>query len=303
MEDYPISLTVSPGRSGTRFLYSTFLENFSDKGYVSHELLHPNVAKPAVFHRGYDKSTQIEMLRDPRILDLTRFWLQQAKQGPVVDFGFTMSSLIPAFYEKFGEQLRILVLHRHPISVAASFAIRGHYTQDKSPAWAISPMHARVLYPQFKKHWDSLSRFEKCLFRWLEVTMYGLELSNIFPDVPYLIMPSDRIFKSDEALREVADFLGFPTTQQIKRSQDKNISEIQYLERWPVESEWRGYKKFPELIELAERLGYNMEENYVAEIIRRYQLPSGALPYLRHKLGYWPLRFHIGYLRRRLGFR
>ena len=84
--------------------------------------------------------------------------------------------MVPALYEMLGDHLRVLVLHRHPVSVAASHAIKGHYTKNRSQAWAISPMHNRVKFPEFQDRWSTMSPFEKCLYRWLEITESGFEI-------------------------------------------------------------------------------------------------------------------------------
>ena len=300
---YPITLTISPGHSGTKFLYSTFMKNCSEKGTLSHELLKSHITKPAIFFRCYQKSRQIEMMNHPEIRALLTMWRASAKFGPVVDFGWTMSSLVPAFYNEFGDQLRVLVIHRHPILFAASACVGGAYSEYKSESHTLSPMYSGARYKEFKDRWKTMTPFEKCLYRWLEVTAYGFEVKEIYPNLNHLIVKSDDIFSSDKTLEEIAQFLGLKLVQKIERSNDANPASIFSIEQRPIKDEWRNYKSHPKIIQLGEKLGYDLEKRCVEKIIRKYQLPSGILPFLRHKSGYWRLKSSIGNMLRAWGLR
>jgi hypothetical protein len=303
MAAYPITLTVSPGRSGTVFLHSTFQKNFPDGGSVTHELIHAMVAQPAAFHRGYDVQTRRQILSMPIIQDLLARWRQQAETGPVVDFGWTMSSLVPAFYEALGEQFRVFVLHRHPISAAGSFATMGFNKALRHERYALTPTHPRVRYAHYQDRWGRMSPFEKCLFRWLEVTAYGLELESHVPRNQYLVVGFEELVKSEATLAKIGQFLGYPSDRQLTRGAETNSVERRSREMNPVGREWRNYRHFPELLDLARGLGYNMEEAHVASLIRKYQLPPGILPYLRSVSGYWRLKSRAGNALETLGLR
>lgn len=148
MPSYPVTLTVLPGRTGTAFLTRTFTKTFPTCQTIMHELLHGKITKPAVFHRAYDHQTKAEILSQPIIKNLLQLWQSQAEKGPVVDFGFTMSAIVPVFHDVLGDQLRVLVLHRHSIAVAASCATLGWYTQysdERETQPRISPNQVKQL--------------------------------------------------------------------------------------------------------------------------------------------------------------
>lgn len=244
-------------------------------------------------------------MRNPCIDGLLKRWVETSKSGPVVDFGWTMRALAPYFADKLHEQLRVIHLHRHPVSVAASFKLIGSYDNFNSPDWAITPFHPRAKFPGFQSRWESMSAFEKCLYLWLEVNAFGREFRNRHPHIKFLEVRSDQLFKDDEVLTNVAEFTGFwaRTDKKIERSAKENTYNKFSLERRPVGHEWMNYSRHPEIIDFAEELGYSMDYDTVARMIPKYQLPKGIMPYLRNKSGYWAVRQEVGTALRSLGLR
>jgi hypothetical protein len=295
----PIVLTVSTGRCGTTFLEKTFKLNFdSPNNWISHEHLKQNITNVGVYHRCFSGSCVDEMANDA-IRDLVNHWLRISQTGPVVDFGWTMRSLIPYLQRKAGPQLKILYIHRHPIEVAASYKLIGSYSIYNSPQWAITPWHPRAQYPQFQDRWKGMTPFEKCLYLWLEVNAAALELQEQYSNLGFLSIKSDLLFKNNDTLESIAKFTGFYQEGiDIKRSGEKNRRQLFLLERRPVEAEWINYKKHPEVISLGDKLGYNMEEDYVVKLISKYQLPKGLMPFLRNRSGFWAHKENAGRLLR-----
>lgn len=301
---HPITLTISTGRCGTTLLEKSFKETYQGgSNWISHEYLRQNITNVGVYHRCYSESCQKEML-NKEIVELLEEWKAVSLRGPVVDFGWTMRSLIPYFLDKLGSQFRVIHIHRHPVAVAASLKIKGSYSINNSPQWAIAPDHPRALYPQFKSRWASMTPYEKCLYLWLEVSAYAAEVREKYPELPFLEVRSEDLFRSNESMIEIAKFTGFwKPDVAIKRSRENNSRHIFSLERRPIKGEWISYQKHPELVEFGKNLGYCMDEDYVAALIRKYQLPKGVLPYIRNKTGYWAHREKIGRIMRRIGLR
>jgi hypothetical protein len=258
-------------------------------------------ARPAVYHRAFDQPTKKEILSQPLIQKTLRLWRAQAESGPVVDFGWTTAPLAPAFHDVLGDQLRVLVIHCHPIDVAASLANMGTYKEYCHENYTLTPRLPWARYPQFADRWDEMSCFEKCLFRWLETTFYGLELPRRIPGLKTLTLGFDEVVGSEQTFFQIANFIGLPRLSQPAHSVEANKLARRSLERYPLRDEWRKYREYPELLYLARQLGYNMDEAFVEELIKEHQLPLGTLPFLRHVTGYWNLRSKVGTLVRTLG--
>ena len=149
-----------------------------------------------------------------------------------------------------------------------------------------------------------MTPFEKCLFLWLEVNEFALEIRDKYPDLEFLEVPSAKLFRSNITLAEIAKFSGFcKGNNSIIRAKENNPTYLFTLERRPIRDEWTNYEKHPEVIDLATRLGYDMSYAYIEGLIENYKLPKGILPYLRNKSGYWAHRESIGKLLRRFGLR
>lgn len=300
----PIVLTISTGRCGTTFLEKTFKLNFdSPCNWISHEYLKQEITNVGVYHRCFSGDC-VQAMVNQKIQDLVTNWIEISKTGPVVDFGWTMRSLIPYLHDRIGSQLKILYLHRHPIEVAASFKLIGSYSIYNSPQWAITPWHTRAKFPEFQSRWNAMTPFEKCLYLWLEVNAAALETPNQYPNVEFLQIKSSDLFKRDSTLEEIATFTGFHQDSScLKRSNETNRRELFSLERRPIKDEWQNYRRHPEVVALGEKLGYNMEESHVSELIKKYQLPRGVVPFLRNISGFWAHKENAGKLLRSLGLR
>jgi hypothetical protein len=179
----------------------------------------------------------------------------------------------------------------------------GSYWDYDHEYYAISPMHARVRFPQYAERWSRMSCFEKCLFRWLETTAYGEEVMSRLPYCPALVVKFEEMIKSDDILENIARFLGFESSGPLRRAHEDNALKRHNLERYPVGNEWERYRSYPEVLEYARKLGYNMDPDEVARLVSKYHLPPGVLPYLRHRTGFWRLRSRAGVAMRKLGLR
>jgi hypothetical protein len=261
------------------------------------------VVKPAWYHRPFDQETKQKILAEPTIRDLIGQWRARSEIGPVVDFGWTMCPLVPVLHDAFGEQLKVLVIRRHPISAAASIATMGSYWDYEHEYYALSPRHARVRFPHYAERWSRMSCFEKCLFRWLETTAYGEEMTDWLPPGQWLVVNFEELIKSDAILESIARFAGFSVSKPLVRAQEANALQTHNLERYPVGKEWRRYIDYPEVLEYARKFNYNMEADYVESLVKKYLLPPGLLPFIRNVTGYWSLRSRAGVALRKLGLR
>jgi len=285
-----ICVTITTGRSGSTYLSNVFESAFGAGHGVLHESLHPGKAKPAFHHRRFDGGA----IEDPEVAVHLDTLKALAEFGPVVDFGWILGSLAPACRSAFGQRLRVLAITNHPVAVAASFAVRGHYFRNKNPAWAISPLHERVVFPQYGDRWSAMTPFEKGLYRWLEITLFGLDFKERFPEVPCLTFRSDEIFNNAINLRRIAEFVGFSGAEP-RHEAGRNEATDNHVERWPIGREWKRVFDMPDVVSLAESMGFDMSEAEIRRIVSKYQL-HGLMPRARHAFGYWAAREHFGAL-------
>ena len=286
-----VCVTITTGRSGSTFLQNVFRRNYPESRGILHESLHPGKAKPARFHRDYSAAA----LADPAVRAHLDGWDGLLQSGPVVDFGWVLGLLAPALRQRYGERLKVLTLTAHPVSVAASFANRGHYAVNRNREWAIDPFRETARFPQYCARWERMSAFERGLYRWLEITSFGVEYTQVLPAADSLSFRSSELFKDPQRIRRIAGLIGF-ADQELSLEVDRNESLDFHVERRPLREEWRRVYDMPEVMELAISMGFDMEEASLRQLVRRYQL-QGLIPRLRHATRYWALREALGRLR------
>lgn len=309
----PITLTVTTGRSGSSALARSFQESLGLTSFgaaegdhvrsdapVTHELLTVRQATPAQFHRAFGGARLEAMAAHAPAAEATARFIRLAERGPVVDFGWTMSPLVPLVQRAAPDRLRVIVLYRHPVAAAASMAVLGLYSRYPRPdEYALSPRHEGARFAGYARGWERMSEFEKCLYRWLEITAYGCEIAERLPQTPLLFVNSDLMFKDAAALGEIADFCGF-APERIRPSAFRNEKRRQNIETNPVGDEWRRYARFDEMRALAGGLGFGFDDAALAERVAPYGLPQDLGARIRHATGYWRWRRTLGDATRRL---
>lgn len=293
----PITLTVSPGRCGTVFLQKLFTKTFGDSGEFLHERLSAHEGRSALFFRAYDPQLQSEMLQFDAIYEEFRRLLEAARTRPICEFGHYFISAVPAMQAIAPQALRVLAVHRHPLQSAASHAIKGHYVTNKSRMWAITPTHERVFHPEYVGRWEQMTAYEKELYRWLQITKYALELPKKIPGLKWKVVASRDLFKSTAVQADIAEFCGFPRPTFSSDTVSKNESTDFNRETMPIGDEWQRTGSYPEIVQLAESLGYDMTPENLKTLIAPYQAPSGLGAALRRWSGYWYVRKWLGMLR------
>jgi hypothetical protein len=305
-KQFPIVLAITTGRCGTTFLQRTLSQKFAGPhDFVTHEYLRQNITKVGPYHRVFNERS-LELAQSYQIGDFLRICAENANKGVVADTGWTMRSLIPLLAHQFPDRLRVLHIHRHPIQVAASFAVMGSYSVNQSKNWALDPFDKSAAYPEFQGRWKKMTPFEKCLYMWLEINSAAFEFVRLNPYIPVMQVPSIRLFSDKVFLSEIAEFCGFQTNKNRtsqKSSVKKNKLMQMSLETRPIDSEWSAYLHHPEVIKLGESLGYDMTKDNVARMIEKYQLPKGFWPWIRHRSNYWVYRKRVGDLLRNIGLR
>lgn len=118
--------------------------------------------------------------------------------------------------------------------------------------------------------------------------------------------PSEQIFKNESFLNTIAEFSGFETDPDrigLKAAVHTKKTFNPEIEIKPVGEEWHKYKLYSHVIQLAEKMGYDMSKETVSRLISKFQLSLGIMPWVRHKTGYWNHRKRVGDLLRKAGLR
>jgi hypothetical protein len=203
---------LSTGRCGTQWLASGFETNHPELE-VEHEPIGA-LYKPRQYFRRYDDPEA--MLRETELR--SHFHRLEAATRPYVETGWPMYAALPLFARRFPDRLRVVHVTRHPVPCAISHLSHQSYAGSwrRSPITrygTLGPKDRNVFHPEYADRWDALSPYEKCLFFWTELNLYGLEFPKRFPDVPFLRLKSEDLLAGDRpALEQMLQFLDLPWT-------------------------------------------------------------------------------------------
>jgi hypothetical protein len=287
------TLVVNAGRSGSSFLCWLLNANYKSH-HVSHEEIPVNITKPKIFNRIYDSERLQEALNDPNLAPYLHQWKNKLLETSVIETGWTACHLAPVLYHIFGNQFRIIILHRNPINYAFSRAAMGSYHPRTfyGTAHDVTPFDQWSIAPEYKKRWVEMNHFEKCMFWWYIVYRESIEFINKYPEVPCLRSSSEDLF-SGKSTNAILDFLGLDVQKLSHPDVPKNENPIFSRETFPICGEWISWRNHPEILRFAESYGYQFDPIEIEKISLKYRLPPGIGPWIRNRTGYWRIRRHL----------
>jgi hypothetical protein len=203
---------LSTGRCGTQWLASGFAQNHPELA-VEHEPIDV-LYKPRRYFRRYDDpgASLAERAVREHVAAIA------ATSRPYVETGWPLFAALPLFAARFPDRLRVVHVTRHPVRCAMSLLSHRSYAGSplRSPIsrWGtLGPKDRNVFHPEYAARWRKLSPYEKCLYFWTEVSLYGLEFPQRFPDIPFLRVRSEDLLGGERpALEGLLRFLDLPWT-------------------------------------------------------------------------------------------
>ena len=284
-----ITFIVNAGRSGSSFLSYLLEANYSEQCYIAHEDIPVQVSKPRLYNRAYSSEQLNAIYDDAELVAYIKKWKQELKFRPVIETGWTSYHLLPFMHDYFKDDMQIVIMHRDPISFAFSRANMGNYHKNTfyDEAHEVSPFDPRSIHSSKKAEWGGMNHFEKCMFWWWTVYAEAEEFLGVFPQVPHMHLKSKDLFSFDKG-PEIFQFLNLDYSKLNKKKVDKNPLAQFMRESFPVNEEWRAYKKQKDILDFAEKqYGYQFDQNKIEELSKKYKLPKGLLSKLRNNLRYW----------------
>ena len=307
---FPIVINLGVGRSGTTYIYNVLREGYGSDAHVMHEDLTSRRARMRSAFRCFDPARIDEVHADPTVAAWVEKLRALAQSRPVIVTGSTTSHLAPLLLREFGERLRTIHVHRHPLNVCAASYV-GNWSVDwmGTPEWQVQP-NAPVLSPRdpfvrfshLGERWPGMDAFERMSYNWLERTSAGIEFANLHPQVPHTLLSAEsQVFNSHEYLEVIAGYAGLPVLEPGVKQANRNVSWLRSLEERPLGTAWRGLRQIPDALELAATLGHDCSDEELERRAARYQLPPGLGSRVRHWSRFWQLRRECAALARRAG--
>jgi len=269
---------ITTARSATQWLAASFNEAYGDLLKAEHEPLDFAYA-PC---RTLRNPAALDALADePGIrahLDHIHATLDGGRS--YVEVGFPAFAMAPLLRREFGDALRLVQMTRDPVRVAASLVTHHWYAGDRRPdvrgTVALTPADPGVLMKNYAGRWASMSPFEKGLFYWAEVHAYGLEVEAETPPGRFARFRAEDLLDADPAeRRRLGAFLGLPERGAWLAAPARHVDSHRHTTTETIDP--RAIAWHPEVVALAERLGYSTQSADAAELANRYRRPAAEL--------------------------
>jgi Fe-S-cluster formation regulator IscX/YfhJ len=277
-----LGVSLNTGRCSTVSLSEYFGWSFNDEAFVWHEPFHESELPPRIHFRQYEnlqwswESPESCIPELDRIKPFIKLWRQILRGSKnIIVFGYTIYPLIPLIISAFPGAVRILHLVRHPVAVAASMTNNGLYDpiiEKDNPAMRaeLDPRLTSTFHPEYAKSWETLTPFEKNLYRWAEINLYAKELHEFFPEVPFMTVRIEDM--NQEIVDKMASFFGLHKRAGESMPRFNRQKTNRKILR-PIKNASECLPLHPHIIEVAESLGYDCSPEAVRTITRSYQVP------------------------------
>lgn len=265
----PVVMFLSTGRCGTQWLAATF-RKLHQEVRSEHEPIGPLYAPRRHFRRYREPG---RVLDEPAVAEHLAGVVAETR--PYIETGWPLFPALPYVATAIPERLRVVHLTRHPVPTALSHLAHSSYAgsprDDTFTRLAtLGPGDARVFQPGYAKRWDALTPYEKCLFWWTEVNLFGLEFAHRFPEIPLLRIRSEDLLSptSEEALPRMLAFAGLAWSQLWTQELGTTVDRWRHHTEQDVEPAL--VRHHPQAVETAARLGYDSLEFDRAALRARY---------------------------------
>ena len=265
----------STGRCATQTLTRYFVANLGDQAVVEHEPIGPRWA-PRIALRHPDLAALRRELPDvDRHLDRVAATLAEGRS--YIETGWPAFAWIPYLESFLGKNFRWAHLVRNPFYAAASMATLDYYGRKRAPTGYAAladlvPTDHGVSGHDLAADWPSLGQFEKCLFHWLEINRYALELARDGFQPSLLVHYEELFGSSPSALRKLYGCAGFgpPRIQKVEGVDLYQRSTV-------IRPRLHSARLRRDVESVAVELGYNRQEvdfeALSAQVYRRYSRP------------------------------
>ena len=259
---------LSAGRCGTQWLTATLRELYPGQVEVEHEPLGP-LYRPRRFFRSYAAPAAILEVPEVR-----RHIARIGRLDHYIETGWPLFAALPLLAERFGESLRVVHLTRHPVPSSLSHLAHGSYAgSPRDDAYTqmatLAPSDRNVFQPHYAQRWGELSPYEKCLFWWTEVALFGLEFAERFPKIPLLRVKSEQMLAGDRTtLGRLVSHMGLPADERWLERTARRVDRWRH--RTDRELDPLQVHDHPATLAAAERLGYSISELDLTALRERY---------------------------------
>jgi len=246
------TFVLSTGRCGTQWLAQNLSDHYGDLLAVTHE----------PYQREY-LPRQLLGIDDPArwpTIELVDRHVEAIEQDlesrAYIECGWPCYGPLRYFVKRLSGRVRVVHLVRHPIPTAASMVTHlcYHSRPDQlTEKGLLTPTDPGVSLPEYGERWAAMSRFEKCLYFWAEITQLGLRYEREL-GVPWLRVRSEDMF-AGAALDDLLDFIGMPRRGSIHVAREIRVDDYLMGTNVKLEADYQSIRRLPRIAAIAQEVG------------------------------------------------
>lgn len=269
-----LNFFLSPGRSGTQWIGESLARHYSDLAVVEHEPIHANYApRKALRVQDLDGlANRMPIVKD----QLNRIDTVVASGKHYIEAGWCVFAWLPWFIARYPGRVTLVHFTRHPVHFAYSTESHAFYQPElRDDGYTrnaqLEPGDPGVLHKEYARRWTAMRPFEKCLYQWLEVNAYILELARRHPEVPYLHMRmEDLTADRSGSWNALLAFLKFPAGRLLAGPErQQRVDRFRFLIDRVADP--KIVMDHPEVVKMATALGYDVLAVDRRAAARRYE--------------------------------
>lgn len=261
-------LFLSTGRCGTQSVANVLKQLCNEFAVVEHEPIEFGYRPNLYFRCDPDYFTKN---KNEQVCNHLETIKETLKNRLYIETGWPCYSHIPFFIEALNNKAKIIHLIRDPVKVAASLTTHDFYNPANSNGFnlygALSPYIEGTVMQEYQTRWEKMSRFEKCLYHWAEINLYGLWLQETYRKTPFLRIKAEDLFEKPEVMyRQIMKFIGIPWQKDINM-ESHHIDNYSRRTRERINPEL--LLQHPEIIRLMNKFSYS-ESSITGDSVTRY---------------------------------
>ena len=246
-------------RSGTQWFASNLQELYSGVVEPVHEPIgmdyfpRLNIGRPHESPRPEGNSVLADHI--DRIQDVLR-------QKKYIEVGWQSIAGVYALHRRFGGQLKLVHLLRHPVNVAASLVTHGWYAGngERAQKAELTPFDEGVKLGHYRQRWQNMDAFEKGIYHWTETHLAALDIAMLLPGVEMHRIRFEDVFENGRAtsrsvLQDLIHFFELDWREEVAERVDIKRDNHRFTTTHVFEQE--RWKTHPFAVGLAEMFGYD----------------------------------------------
>jgi len=261
---------ITTARSGTQWLAHGLATHYEDELCVAHEPI-GYAYRPKLYLRAHEQMDELKTL--PAVQEHLERIHRTLRTKPYVEVGFPCFAMAPLLLRELGTQLHLVQLVRHPVRVAASLVTHRWYQNTRKDTLSedieLAPSDPGVVQKHYMRRWAKMTPYEKGLFYWTEVHLFGRDTEQTHPSVPFHRVRFEDLIDSPDAMMDLAAFLDIPYRTAWGKSIDTPVDH--YAHRTPIPINASLIRFHETTVRMAERFGYDMARVDLRGIESRYR--------------------------------